>query len=228
MKINAPEFISADFFMKNETPELDALPLITVSQVHGSDILVVDDGNYSLTEKVKADGILLKTQRASAALRFADCAPVMIWPESDETPGGIYSSRQGKGLNSDDKWVMILHSGYKGTVLNISGKGVELAGSKNLCAWVGPCIGFDDYMRDFHNDEWTQKGLQTFHEANYRISGDKVYFDLAGEIKKQLLEAGLTEGNITLSGINTFRDSHCCSYRRGDVKERMTLYVRIK
>ncbi|MBQ7733706.1 MAG: polyphenol oxidase family protein [Synergistaceae bacterium] len=215
MKINTLEFISADFFMKNENPELDAMPLVTVSQVHGSDILVVDDKHYSFTERPKADGILLKTGRAAAALRFADCAPVMIWPKSDN--------------HSDYRWVMILHSGYKGTVLNISGKGVELSGSKskNLCAWVGPCIGFDDYMRDFSNDEWTQRGLQTFHEANYRISGGKVHFDLAGEIKAQLLEAGLSNENITLSGINTFRDNRCFSYRRGDVKERMTLYVTI-
>lgn len=215
MKINTARFISADFFMKNETPELDALPLITVSQVHGSDILVVDDENYLLPEKVKADGILLKTRKAAAALRFADCAPVMIWPDDNSN-------------DKNDKWVMILHSGYKGTVLNISGKGAKLAGSKKLHAWVGPCIGFDDYMRDFINDEWTQNGLKTFHDSNYRISGDKVFFDLAGEIKSQLLEAGLSDENIILSGINTFRDDKCCSYRRGDLKERMTLYVRIK
>ena len=214
MKINTPEFISADFFMKGETPELASMPLITVSQVHGSDILVIDDDNYlpAVKEKLKADGILLKTPKAAAALRFADCAPVMIWPED----------------NSNGRWLMILHSGYKGTVLNISSKGVKLAGSKNLHAWVGPCIGFADYMRDFHNDEWTQKGIKIFHEANYRISGDKVYFDLAGEIKAQLLDAGLSDGNIILSGINTFRDSNCCSYRRGDVKERMTLYAKLK
>ena len=212
LKINTPEFISAKFFMKDESPDFDSLPVIMPSQVHSSEIIIIDDDNYLFPERPKADGILLKTRKISAALRFADCAPVMIWPEN----------------NNNGSWVMILHSGYKGTVLNISGRGVSLAGSNNLCAWVGPCIGFEDYMRDLNNDEWTQKGIKTFHNGNYKISGNKVYFDLAGEIKAQLLDSGLKDSNIIMSGINTFRDSKCCSYRRGDLKERMTLYVRIK
>ncbi|MBQ6774163.1 MAG: polyphenol oxidase family protein [Synergistaceae bacterium] len=212
IKINTPDFISAKFFMKDESPEFDSLPVIMPSQVHGSEIIIIDDDNYLFPERPQADGILLKTRKASAALRFADCAPVMIWPED----------------NNNSEWVMMLHSGYKGTVLNISGKGVGLSNSRNLHAWVGPCIGFEDYMRDLNNDEWTQKGLETFHEGNYRLSGDKVYFDLADEIKSQLLDSGLKDSNIIMSGINTFRDSKCCSYRRGDVKERMTLYARIK
>ena len=216
IKINTPEFISAKFFMKDESPDFELMSVIMPSQVHGSEIIIIDDDNYLFPERPKADGILLKTNRVSAALRFADCAPVMIWP----------------GDNNNSSWVMILHSGYKGTVLNISAKGVRLSGtdSQNLCAWVGPCIGFQDYMRDLNNDEWTQTGLKTFHEGNYRLSDDnhKVYFDLANEIKSQLLDSGLRRENITMSGINTFRDSKCCSYRRGDLKERMTLCVKIK
>ena len=211
MKINTPDFINAKFFMKDEAPEFDSLPVIMPSQVHGSEIIIIDDDNYLLPERPKADGILLKTRKACAALRFADCAPVMIWPEDN--------------INS---WVMILHSGYKGTVLNISGSGVRLVNSNNLHAWVGPCIGFNDYMRDLNNDEWTQKGMKIFHKANYKVSGGKVYFDLANEIKTQLIESGLRDSNIILSGINTFRDSKCCSYRKGDLKARMTLHVKFK
>ena len=212
LKINTPEFISAKFFMKDESPDFDSLPVIMPSQVHSSEIIIIDDDNYLFPERPKADGILLKTRKISAALRFADCAPVMIWPEN----------------NNNGSWVMILHSGYKGTVLNISGRGVSLAGSNNLCAWVGPCIGFEDYMRDLNNDEWTQTGLKTFHEGSYKVSGDKVYFDLADEIKSQLLDAGLSSENITLSGIDTYMNEECYSYRRGDKTGRMTLHVYIK
>ena len=123
---------------------------------------------------------------------------------------------------------MILHSGYKGTVLNISGKGVKLFDepAENLHAWVGPCIGRENYCRDI-NDEWTQKGLEAFHKKNYDIkeNEEKIYFDLADEIKSQLLEKNLAEENIFLSGVDTFINSNCYSYRRGDKTERMTLKI---
>ncbi|MBQ7217163.1 MAG: polyphenol oxidase family protein [Synergistaceae bacterium] len=215
LRIDTPDFLEACFFMRNDTPDAadDTLPKISPKQVHGSEILCVNDENfagYALPNRPDADGILLTTTRATASLRFADCAPVMVW-----------------GKN----WVMILHSGYKGTVLNISGRGLGLVrkvlGSdalKGAGAWVGPCIGREHYCRD-EAEEWTQRGMQRFHRENFCVKGGKVYFDLAGEIRSQLLEAGLCEGNIALSGIDTFTDPECCSYRRGDITERMTLAV---
>ena len=210
MRIATPKFLHAEFFMRNEifTPD-DNLPLIMPSQVHDKNIIHVTDENftrYILPERPKADGVLLTTSKAQASLRFADCAPVLLW---------------------GNDWGMILHSGYKGTVLNISGEGLKLIDdAKNACAWIGPCIGREIYCRD-SDDEWTRKGLEAFHTENYDVRGEKIYFDLAGEIKTQLLEAGVNENNITLSGIDTFRDSRCYSYRRGDIHERMTLNINL-
>ena len=217
LRIKTAEFLRADFFMRNDTPDTvnDTLPMIAPKQVHGSEILRVNDGNfeeYALPNRPEADGVLLTTTRAGASLRFADCAPVMIWGE---------------------KWVMILHSGYKGTVLNISGHGIDIVRElygydavKGACGWIGPCIGREHYCRD-EPEEWTQKGMKSFHRENFDVRDGKVYFDLAGEICTQLLEGGLSKGNIALSGRDTFTDSECCSYRRGDFTERMTLYVKM-
>ena len=216
MKILTPEFLSADFFMKNDAQDItDSLHVISPHQIHGADILHVTDENfsdYALPNRPEADGILLTTTKTAASLRYADCAPVMIYGKF---------------------WVMILHSGYKGTVLKISVKGIELVKSlygdnavKESHAWIGPCIGRENYCRDI-NDEWTQKGLKSFHAENFDEKSEKIYFDLAGEIHSQLLECGLREKNITLSQIDTFTDSLCYSYRRGDIKERMMLYVKL-
>lgn len=218
MKIITDEFLTASFFMKGEPLEgIDDLPRVSPHQVHGAEIIHVTDENFAgmcLPDRPEADGVLLTTTKASASLRFADCAPVMLWGR---------------------EWVMILHSGYKGTVLNISGKGAELVrtlwGDEAMSeahAWVGPCIGREHYCRDI-GDEWTQKGLHSFHPANFeeRDGEGKVYFDLAEEIHAQLLDGGLREENIALSGIDTLTDSRCCSYRGGDLKDRMTLYVRL-
>ena len=214
LKIDTPEFLSARFFMRDEALDgIDDLYRVAPHQVHGSEIVHVNDENFAEFSRPEADGVLLTTTKASASLRFADCAPVMLW---------------GTG------WVMLLHSGYKGTALNISGRGVALV--KDLFgqeavneagAWIGPCIGREHYCRD-KADEWTQRGLEVFHPANIEAKDRKVYFDLAGEIHSQLIDAGLHEENIALSRIDTFTDERCCSYRRGDKTERMTLYAKLK
>lgn len=213
MRIETNGNIYAEFFMRGETPDSDSFPHVKPSQVHGKNILVVDGSNiadYSLPLRPEADGVILTVPDVIASLRFADCAPVMIW---------------------DSSWVMILHSGYKGTVLNISAEGLRIAREifadvSGSCAWIGPCIG-REYFRKI-NDEWTLRGINSFHRENFSVDGDKVYFDLAGEITSQLLDEGLRRENIALSGINTLTDSRCYSYRRGDIHERMTLSVRIK
>ena len=216
MKILTPDFLQAHFSMKGEQLDgLDDLPRVAPSQVHGSEVLHVNAENfarYALPARPEADGVLLTTSRAGASLRFADCAPVLLW---------------GQG------WTMILHSGYKGTVLNISARGLELVrclydveAVREARAWVGPCIGREHYCRDIR-DEWTQKGLHSFHAANFDERAGKIFFDLAGEIHSQLVEAGLPNKNITLSGIDTYIDEECYSYRRGDKSERMTLYTYI-
>ena len=214
--IDTPKFLHARFFMRNDSVEgIDDFPRVSPSQVHSSEILHVNAENfsrYTLPERPEADGVLLTTSRTGASLRFADCAPVMLCGKS---------------------WVMILHSGFKGTVLNISARGVELVRSlygdeavKEARAWVGPCIGKEHYCRDLA-DEWTQKGLRNFHAENFVEKYGKIFFDLAGEIRNQLLDAGLSGENITLSGMDTYIDEECYSYRRGDKTERMTLCVKL-
>ncbi len=215
MIIDTPDFLRARFFMRDESLEgIDDLPRVAPHQVHASRILHVTDGNfgdYALPSRPEADGVLLTTTRAGASLRFADCAPVLLWGEG---------------------WSMILHSGYKGTVLGITGEGLGLVRGlygdeavRGAHAWVGPCIGREEYCRDI-DDEWTQRGLKSFDPENYDIRGGKVYFDLAAEIVKYFIIAGGDEGNITLSGINTYTEQKCYSYRRGDKTGRMTLYVK--
>ena len=213
LRIETHGNIYAEFFMRDETPNSDSFPHVMPSQVHGKNILAVDDSNIadcSLPFRPEADGVILTVPDVKASLRFADCAPVMIW---------------------DSSWVMILHSGYKGTVLNISAEGLRIAREiygeiSDSCAWIGPCIGREYFRKS--KDEWTLRGINSFHRENFSVDGGNVYFDLAGEILSQLLDSGLKRENITLSGINTLKDSRCYSYRCGDIHERMTLQARIK
>ena len=217
IKIFENEFMRAEFFMKgDEVVTQNNLPHVKPSQVHGKNIICVNDDNimnYALPNRPEADGVLLMASNAQASLRFADCTPVIIW-------------------DNEKNFAMILHSGYKGTVLKISCEGVNLIrkifGSdviKNLQAWIGPCIGRKNYGRDIENDGWTLKGMKIFHRENYDEINGKIYFDMAEEIKSQLLSSGLNENKIIKTGIDTFKNLQCFSYRRGDKIERMTLMI---
>lgn len=203
------------------TPILGKFPMIAPSQVHKSNIITVTKENfkeYALPNVIESDGIFLKTSEAEAMLRFADCAPVLIFPD-DEWASKNFS------------YAMLLHSGFKGTVLNIVGKSLDLLKNisdealKSANLWCGPCISQDDYPRDF--DEWTEKALEKFSVSNVKTLDKKYYFDIKNEIKNQALKSGLNPEKIFISEINTFRDYRCYSYRRGDKFNRMILHVKI-
>ena len=150
MLIRTPENISANFFMKGETPGHVSAPHIIPSQVHGKNILVVNASNvsdYALPLRPEADGILLTVPNVTASLRFADCAPVMI---------------------CGDSWVMILHSGYKGTALNISGAGLRIA--REIFADIGGA----------RNGQ--KKGLRRFTVRITALTGREYILTLPGRL----------------------------------------------
>ncbi|MCR5347752.1 MAG: polyphenol oxidase family protein [Fretibacterium sp.] len=191
-------------------------PLIAPRQVHGVEI--VEAAPFcALPARPEADGILLASLDVEASLRFADCAPVLILPSEEWT-------------RHNRPWALLLHSGYKGTVQNIVRAGLRRVeqvmgrdASASASAWVGPCIGGEDYPRKL--EEWTERGLAAFHPENVRESDGHYYFDLAGELQRQLLECGIAPHNIFVSGLNTAETPECYSYRRGDKIGRMMLHV---
>ena len=211
--IPTPEFLRAEIFMRDEEVPASSWPRISPSQVHEDKILIINEENvneFAEPEHPEADGVFLKIHNVEATLRFADCAPVLIW-----------------GKDS----AMILHSGFKGTTLNIAAKGVELFDEtpETLHAWIGPAIGLKNYVRNLYEDKWTLKGLFAFKGKNFQVSKEegKAYFGIAGQIKWQLKKSGLAEKNIISSGVDTFENPECYSYRRGDLTERMTLKINL-
>jgi copper oxidase (laccase) domain-containing protein len=231
------------------TPLLgELLPMVAPRQVHGVRILDATlENTRGASTPVEGDGVLLDAREAlrtgagleapgleapglealglEASLRFADCAPVVILP-----------SREGGKAENCDAWALLLHSGYKGTVQNIVKAGLEKVRDRYGAeaahwarAWVGPCVGGENYPRD--RDEWTLRGLQSFHKENVKSGGErgeKVFFDIAGELECQLKNAGIREERIFLARIDTFaRPDLCYSYRRGDRELRMFLWARV-
>lgn len=191
-------------------------PLIAPRQVHGTAIL--GDGASVVPAFDEGDAVLLTSPSVCASLRFADCAPLVIMP-SDEW------------ARANSPWVLIAHSGYKGTVLNIAGESVDAiertfgrSAVDSASAWIGPCIGGESYPRTM--EDWTERGLKVFRSGNVRRSGEHVLFDIGGQIRDQLAERGIRR--ISLFGMDTMKNSDVCySYRGGDAQDRMFLLAGI-
>ena len=185
-------------------------PLVAPQQVHGTDVIAASAGT-AVPARPHGDGVFLDQCGLEASLRFADCFPVII---ASDVPA---------------PWIALLHPGYKGTVLNMAGTAGsslfrrEGADPSGTWAWIGPGIGKEHYFRK-RDESWTRRGIESFSPQHVFEEGDDVYFDLGGEIRRQLRDAGIADEMICSIPLCTFRDNDVCySYRKGDRESRLFL-----
>lgn len=188
--------------------------LVAPFQKHGVAV-VGADAERAMPVRPEADGVYIDGgSEACASLRFADCAPVVIASAGSKP------------------WILALHSGFVGTVKNISGAALAEALRRNagtdagkIYAWIGPAICAECYTRKL-GDPSTEKAMRVFSQDNFMVRGDSVNFDIKGEIKRSLTERGVLPGDIYASELCT-----CCSndifysYRSGDENCRNFLLV---
>lgn len=232
------------------SPEYGGRPLVAPHQVHGVNIIEAAEGE-ALPVRSEADGIFIGAGcRALASLRFADCTPVVI------------------AAAGDKPWMTILHSGFKGTLLNISAAALKRYGNGSakgkIWAWIGPRIGACCYSRRA-DDPATREALAKFSQAGVRRAGEDkmqdiaqalhkglisallapnlrggggadvpaaepqsarcedemIYFDIGGEIRRQLADCGVPEENIfDFGGCTRCENEIFYSYRAGDEEKR--------
>ena len=115
----------------------------------------------------------------------ADCAPIFIF-------------------DNKNKFICCLHSGWKGTLKNISKKAIMLFDKynvkrKDLTAIIGPCLGTNNYEVD-KKFEKKFRDKNNKYKAFFRTKNKyKSFFNLRGLIQYQLKELGLKKiHNINL------------------------------
>lgn len=178
--------------------------LVTVNQMHGTDLLVIDEPNpdYGHFLKIDCDGIITNQPGLMIAVGVADCLPLLL-------------------LDPVKRVVAALHAGWKGTAGNIAAKGVatlvSLFGSdcRDILAATGPAIGACCYEVDVPvRDAFLACDLIWDNCATE--SGDgKWKLDLAAANRLQLLAAGLEDEHVEVAS-----QCVCCqqdwffSYRR--------------
>ena len=181
---------------------LNKKKLILIKQTHSSKVIRINKAN--LDQKIEADGIITSLNNVVLGILTADCAPIFIYDDKN-------------------KFVCNLHSGWKGSLNNISKNAIKLFDEynikrKNLIAIVGPCLGAKNYEVD-------KKFQQKFIKRNIKYAKFfrnkntiKSYFNLRALINYQLSELGLKKiHNInrdTYSNDNLFFSHRRATHKR--------------
>ncbi len=185
-----------DFLINNK---IENKEIILMSQVHGDKIIVVGD-KY---ERQECDGLITKRKDAALFVLVADCFPILFFDSTKEI-------------------IAVVHAGRDGTFKNISGKMIKKfvfefgSNIDNIFVEIGPGVGACCYEVCSENYMYCNYVRDNFGEEF--ILGKNI--DLLGINKKQLLEIGILEKNITIQNLCTICDDSYFSFRKGSKKER--------
>jgi polyphenol oxidase len=181
----------------NKITGISAEKQIFLDQVHGDRVIRLD--NYPENDLVtydQADGVVTGLSGICLVIRTADCVPVFAYDPVNRIIGAS-------------------HSGWKGTMLNISSRMVELMCSEygsergNISIYILPSIGPSSY--EVKNDVADHfKGFTDFVTQ-------KIYLNLWKHIETSLVETGMRKENIFNSRVCTVIDNKdFFSHRKGD------------
>jgi purine-nucleoside/S-methyl-5'-thioadenosine phosphorylase / adenosine deaminase len=178
--------------------------LLTVKQVHGTDVLVLDQPNPDLSHflSVECDAVITDQPGLMLGVLVADCYPVLLY-DSVRKVGGV------------------VHVGWRGAAAGLLNKTVQaMQGSfgcnpTNLLAAVGPGIGAHKYEVDRQVRELFRRGSGHWEAIASEVALGKWHLDLRKSCLLQLQEAGLPA-----DGLSAAEECTCChrelffSYRR--------------
>jgi len=178
---------------------LDEPDLLTVHQIHSTDVLTVASDRWTSPGAPKADALVTNRPGVVLGVMAADCAPVLL-------------------ADGDAGVVGAAHAGWKGAlggIVEATIVAMERLGARRdrLRAAIGPCIGRNSYEvgPEFPAPFLEQdKGHAVFFRDAQRTG--HFMFDLAGYLAHRIARFGVAAtatGHDTLAGVDDF-----FSYRR--------------
>lgn len=175
---------------------IDSRRLFLPHQVHGSDLLYIDDAFLALPEARQQelldgkDAVITTVKNSCVGVTTADCVPVLLYCPQ-------------KGV------VAAIHAGWKGTVARIASSCVRYMQERlhvipeNLYAVIGPSISVECF-------EVGEEVVERFREARYpdavfRLNPHtgKTHIDLWQANRLDLEQSGLLPSRIAVAGICT-------------------------
>ncbi len=211
-------------FLKELTGDSD-LPMVTLRQVHSSLTRRVNARDAGIDARWKGDGMMTSKSGLLLAIQTADCIPVLI-------------------ADRKRRAVAAFHAGWRGTLKRIVENGVGRMrlefGSKpkDLVAAIGPGIGqccyavgeevrsefrsqfayADDLFCDVYDSDPVKEKYPllflTARAPGHSNIGPSLHLDLVEANRRQLLDAGLGPGAISVLGdCTSCRSDRYFSYR---------------
>ena len=177
--------------------------LLTLHQIHSTEVLTVGDARWTSPGAPKADALVTDRPGVALGILAADCAPVLLADAGARVIGAA-------------------HAGWKGALSGIVEATIgamEKLGARRdrLSCAIGPCIGRDSYEVGpefpapfLAQDEDNARFFKPSPRAGHFI------FDLAGYLVQRIARAGVRAthtGHDTLSGTDEF-----FSYRRNTLE----------
>ena len=177
---------------------IGARTVVTMRQVHGRDVAVVDDVP---AEPPEADALVTKTAGIVLAVLVADCTPVLLWDRRARVVAAVHAGRRG------------LAGGVLPAAIDAM-RGLS-ARPERMYAVIGPSICADHYevpaaMRD-------EVAAAAPGSAAATSSGSPA-LDIRAGLLAQLYDAGLRQWMVMPQC--TVESTHYYSYRRDGVTGR--------
>lgn len=161
-------------------------PILTAQQVHSDEIAVADHAVRSDQHMAGYDGFITNQRGIALGVYVADCCAVYI--VDPKTPA-----------------IALVHSGKKGTGLNIAGKAIELLGKHfgskpaDFIVQLSPCIRPPHYEIDFAaqiREQCRSAGVTEIHDTGQCTACDlDAYYSYRAE-------KGKTGRMLALSGLS--------------------------
>lgn len=195
---DSAENVAKNLALAGKSLGVEGQSIYFLRQVHGTDSLVVDGSELrNEVEEMEGDIVLTRTSGVAAAIRTADCVPVLLaCPETG--------------------WVAACHSGWQGCVRQAAPQAVRAlyaAGAKRLLASVGPHISLQSFEVSL---DVAQELIDASPDKDIiDRSFEKPHIDLRKMVRAQLVQSGLSQGDIDdVAGCTVLDEANFFSFRR--------------
>jgi copper oxidase (laccase) domain-containing protein len=140
----------------------DDWPLLTAEQVHGNDVVIVEETKIIDEQFSGCDGLITNQRGLLLGIHVADCCAVYL--VDPVTPA-----------------IGLIHSGRKGTELNIAGRALDKMSERfgtepgNVIVQLSPCIRPPHYEVDFAAEVAAQcrrKGVRSIYDEGENTASD--------------------------------------------------------
>lgn len=173
--------------------------IIVPKQTHQTEVRLITEENFLQKERLEGvDAIVTTTPGICIGVSTADCIPIILY-------------------DGEKQAVAAIHAGWRGTVNRIAEKTIRCmekwCGSRpdDLRAVIGPGISLEAFeVGDEVYDAFRQAGFDMQHiakrfPASSETTKEKWHIDLWECNRHQLIECGIPDKHIRLSGICTYQ-----------------------